>query len=105
MRVAPRAKGGLIAAVAALALVFTFPARVIVPVPVIAVPVISTEPTLVMALAPIAKTPLLTVSAFVIVMAEANVTVLEPTPPVLAIVRLDTVAGRPLPTAWLADPL
>ncbi len=95
----PSARGALIAAVVALAIELTFPARVIVPVPVIEVPVMLTDPTVVTLLAAIAKMPLLTVSAFVMAMVEARVTVLFAAPPVLATVRLATVAGRPFPTA------
>ena len=93
--VAPSDTGALIVAVVALLFALIFPASVIVPEPVIEVPVILTEPTLVTLFAPIAKIPLLTVNAFVIAIPEASVTV----PPVFAMVRLATVAGSPLPTA------
>ena len=89
--------GALILAVVPLAFVVTSPANVSVPVPVIEVPVILTEPTVVMLFAPNAKTPELTSNPFVIPTLLTSVTVLFPPPPVLAIVRFETVPGKPSP--------
>ena len=89
--------GAPIEAVNPLALVVTFPARVMVPVPVIEVPVMLIAETVVMLFAPTARTPLLTERVFETPVADVNETVLSPKPPVLAMVRLFTVAGNPLP--------
>ena len=52
-----------------------------------------------------ASTPAVNVSVPLTATPAANVTVLAPAPPLLSIVKLLTVAGRPLPTPWFAEPL
>lgn len=95
--VAVRVTGAPIVDGDALILVVTFPLRVMAPVPVMEESVMPMDPTLAV-FVPNAKIPLLTVRALVTVMGDSSVTV----PNGLSMVRLATVAGRPVPTDWLS---